>query len=68
MQRGILVDCLACSNGRAKVEGWLPRWFAFPPSGYADRGDIGCVERSERIGPLLVAAKAEAEPEMRQAA
>src|SRR3546814_2579228 len=47
VQRGILVDCLTGSNGRAKVEGWLPRWFAFPPSGYTERGGIGCVERSE---------------------
>src|SRR3546814_13547594 len=48
VQRGILVDCLTGSNGRAKVEGWLPRWFAFPPSGYTERGGIGCVERGGR--------------------
>src|SRR3546814_6483237 len=28
VQRGILVDCLTGSNGRTKVEGWLPKWFA----------------------------------------
>lgn len=68
VQRGILVDCLTGSNGREKVEGWLPRWFAFPPSGYTDRGGIGCVERSERVAPLFVPAEVEEEREMRQAA
>jgi ParB family chromosome partitioning protein len=68
VQRGILTDCLAGSNGRTKVEGWLPRWFAFPPSGYTDRGGIGCVERSGSIAPLLVPVEIDAEPEMRQAA
>lgn len=68
VQRGILVDCLTGSNGRARVEGWDPRWFAFPPTGYTDRGGVGCVERSERIAPLFVPAPVEAEPEMLQAA
>ncbi|OWQ92413.1 ParB/RepB/Spo0J family partition protein [Sphingopyxis witflariensis] len=67
VQRGILVDCLTGSNGRAKVEGWLPRWFAFPPTGYTERGGIGCVERSTAIS-ALVAEPVEAEPEMREAA
>lgn len=68
VQRGILVNCLTGSNGRARVEGWDPRWFAFPPTGYTDRGGVGCVERSERIAPLFVPAPVEAEPEMLQAA
>lgn len=66
VQRGILVDCLTGSNGRTKVAGWLPRWFDFPPSGYTERGGIGCVERSETIASLV--APAEIEPEMRKAA
>lgn len=68
VQRGILVDCLTGGNGRAKVEGWLPRWFAFPPSGYTERGGVGCVERSDRIAPLIAPAQIEDEPEMREAA
>jgi len=69
VQRGILLDCLTGSNGRTKVEGWLPRWFAFPPSGYTDRGGIGCVERSEDIAALIAQPViAEEEPELRQAA
>lgn len=68
VQRGILVDCLTGSNGREKVAGWLPKWFAFPPSGYTERGGIGCIERSEHIAPLFAPAEAEEEPKMRQAA
>ena len=68
VQRGILVDCLTGSNGRTKVEGWLPKWFAFPPSGYTKRGGIGCVERSARIAVLATLPEIAEEPEMRQAA
>lgn len=68
VQRSILVDCLTGSNGREKVDGWLPKWFAFPPTGYTERGGIGCVERSERIAPMFVPTEVEGEPEMRQAA
>ncbi len=68
VQRAILVDCLTGNNGREKIDGWLPKWFAFPPSGYTERGGIGCVERSDGIAPLLVPAQIDAEPEMRQAA
>lgn len=68
VQRAILVDCLTGSNGREKVADWLPKWFAFPPTGYTERGGIGCVERTERIAPLFVPAEVEEEPEMRRAA
>lgn len=68
VHRGILVDCLTGSNGRAKVKGWAPRWFSFPPTGYTDRGGIGCVKRTERIASLMVPAEVDAEPEMRHAA
>ncbi len=39
VQRAILADCLHGRNGRAKVEGWVPRWLRFPASGYLDRQD-----------------------------
>jgi ParB family chromosome partitioning protein len=68
VQRGILVDCLTGANGRAKIEGWLPKWFTFPPSGYTERGGIGCVERSERIAALINPSEIIEEQEMRQAA
>ena len=68
VQRTILFDCLTGSNGREKVEGWLPRWFAFPPTGYTERGGIGCVERTERVTSLFVPAEVDEEPVLRQAA
>ena len=68
VQRGILVDCLTGSNGRAKAEGWLPRWFASPSSGYTTRGGVGCVERSEHIAALVAQPEVAEEPELREAA
>lgn len=61
-------EWLTGSNGRAKAEGWLPKWFAFPPSGYTTHGGIGCVEWCERIAPILAPAEVDDEPEMRHAA
>ncbi|MCC6914291.1 MAG: ParB/RepB/Spo0J family partition protein, partial [Rhodospirillaceae bacterium] len=34
VQKQIIRDCLAGTNGREKVTGWLPRWFAFPVQTY----------------------------------
>lgn len=68
VQRTILTDCLTGSNGRAKAEGWFPKWFAFPPMGYTERGGVGCVERSSRIASFFASAEIEQEPEMREAA
>jgi ParB family chromosome partitioning protein len=53
VQRQIARDCLAGTNGRAKVESWVPRWLAFPPSTYTNRGGVGSAERWERIAALL---------------
>jgi len=39
VQRSILRDCIDGANGRAKVEGWVPRWMRFPPSNYTNRSD-----------------------------
>ena len=33
----IIRDHLDGANGRAKVEGWVPKWMAFPPSAYTAR-------------------------------
>lgn len=54
--KGIVRDCLAGSNGREKVEGWVPRWMAFPPSAYTARGGVATVERHARIADLLAPA------------
>jgi ParB family chromosome partitioning protein len=57
VQRQIVRDCLAGTNGRAKVEAWVPRWMAFPPSTYTERGGVGSAERWNRIAALLDADK-----------
>lgn len=38
VQKQIIKDCLAGTNGRQKVAGWLPRWFEFPARGYKKGG------------------------------
>ncbi|RZJ97356.1 MAG: ParB/RepB/Spo0J family partition protein [Novosphingobium sp.] len=42
--KGIIRAHLAGSDGRAKVENWVPRWLAFPPATYTARGGVGSVE------------------------
>jgi ParB family chromosome partitioning protein len=37
VQKKIVVDCLSGENGRTKVENWLPRYIAFPATGYTSR-------------------------------
>lgn len=66
--RSILKDCLTGTNGRAKVEGWVPRWMRFPASSYTTRGGVGAVRRSVAATALL-SPEAQADPEpMRDAA
>ncbi|MEH3101663.1 ParB/RepB/Spo0J family partition protein [Sphingomonas adhaesiva] len=36
-QKAIIRDCLAGANNRRKVDGWVPKWLAFPPAAYAGR-------------------------------
>ena len=58
VQRQIVRDCLAGTDGRTKVDGWVPRWMAFAPSTYTDRGGVGSVERWDEIVPLFDTSKA----------
>ncbi|MFS0771197.1 ParB/RepB/Spo0J family partition protein [Sphingomonas sp. 1P08PE] len=44
----IITDHLAGRDGRRKVEGWVPRWMAFPPSAYTERGGVGTVAAHAR--------------------
>lgn len=46
--KGIIRDCLDGTNGRAKVDLWVPRWMAFPPSAYTTRGGVGTVAAHAR--------------------
>src|SRR3546814_10059012 len=42
----IVANHLAGADGRAKVEHWVPKWMAFPPSAYTARGGVGTVEKA----------------------
>jgi len=45
----IVADHLEGADGRAKVEGWVPRWMQFPPSGYTARGGVGTVAAHAKV-------------------
>ncbi len=51
--KGVIADCLTGENGRAKVEKWVPRWMAFPPSAYTTRGGVSTVTAANRAEYLL---------------
>lgn len=51
----IIRDCLDGSNGRTKVENWLPGWLAFPARTYTDRGGVRAAEHWAVIGGLFTA-------------
>jgi ParB family transcriptional regulator, chromosome partitioning protein len=53
VQRQIVRDCLAGTNDRERHEGWVPRWMAFPPSNYTERGGVGSAERWNELAALL---------------
>ncbi|MEP9358747.1 ParB N-terminal domain-containing protein [Sphingomonas sp. KR3-1] len=52
VKRGIVRDCLTGENGRAKVMGWVPKWMAFPPAAYTERGGVCSVSRAAKIAGL----------------
>jgi len=51
--KGVISDCLTGGNGRKKQEAWVPRWMAFPPSAYTERGGVGTVAAAERAKWLM---------------
>jgi ParB family chromosome partitioning protein len=53
VQRAIIRDCLTGSNGRAKAEGWVPKWMTFPPDAYTGRGGVASVSQWNRVAPLF---------------
>lgn len=46
--KGLIADHLNGTNERAKCERWVPRWMAFPPSAYTERGGVPMVAASRR--------------------
>lgn len=57
--KAIIANHLDGANGRPRVDQWVPRWMAFPPSAYTARGGVGTVAAHRR----LVAAKPAAAPD-----
>ena len=57
--KGIVRDHLDGTNGRPKVEGWVPKWMAFPPAAYTARGGVGTVAAHAKV----LAARPDREPE-----
>jgi ParB family chromosome partitioning protein len=59
IKRQIIRDCLDGANGRAKIEGWVPRWLRFPASSYTTRGGVASVNRTvsaaEAMTPVVAA-------------
>ena len=55
--KSVINDYLTGSNDRIKVENWVPRWMAFPPSAYTQRGGVATVAAASRAAWL-------AEPEV----
>jgi ParB family transcriptional regulator, chromosome partitioning protein len=57
--KGMIADCLTGENGRVKVERWVPRWMAFPPSAYTGRGGVATVIAAERASWIAEQARPE---------
>lgn len=55
--KAVIADHLDGANGRVKIERWVPRWMAFPPSGYTTRGGVGSVSASARVAEAKAAAE-----------
>jgi len=53
VKRQIIADCLKGTNGRAKIERFVPRWMTFPPSAYTTRGGVQTVSRAAGIERLF---------------
>lgn len=62
VKRGIIRDCLKGENGREKVEGWVSKWMAFPPTAYTERGGVPTVRRAAQVAGLKVAPEPSPEP------
>jgi ParB family chromosome partitioning protein len=52
-QRQIIRDCLDGTNGRSRVENWLPGWMEFPARAVTARGTLKSVAEWERVREFL---------------
>ena len=46
--KSVINDFLTGEKDRAKVDRWVPRWMAFPPSAYTTRGGVATVASANR--------------------
>ena len=53
VQKGIIRDYLAGSNGRTQCQNWLPAYARFPAAAYTDRGGTGSGERWNKVASLF---------------
>ena len=51
-QKQIVRDFLDGTNGRPQ-RAWLPRWMAFPPAAYTERGGFRTVRHALQVAPLF---------------
>jgi ParB family chromosome partitioning protein len=51
-QKQLVRDYIDGTNGRPQ-RAWLPRWLAFPPAAYTDRGGFRTVSHSLQVAPLF---------------
>ncbi len=51
--KGLIADHLTGANERPKTERWVPRWMAFPPSAYTERGGVATVAAAQRAKWLV---------------
>lgn len=57
--KSLIADHLTGANERTKCEGWVPRWMAFPPAAYTERGGVPMVASSQRARWMLADEQAE---------
>jgi ParB family chromosome partitioning protein len=55
-QKQIIRDCLAGTNGRSKVAGWVPGWLEFPARGVG-RSHLPATQPCNEIEPERIAAE-----------
>jgi ParB family chromosome partitioning protein len=56
-QKQLVRDFIDGTNGRPQ-RAWLPRWLAFPPAAYTDRGGFRMVSHALQVAPLFEGANA----------
>jgi ParB family transcriptional regulator, chromosome partitioning protein len=64
----VIADCLTGEGGRPKVEAWVPRWMAFPPAAYTERGGVATVAAANRAHWLAESEEPPFDPDPPQAA